>query len=193
MMLAVFWKFFSLISFFDPQMPLEKGEIIKLYAQNTLTQKFVANRNNLVKIRFLLSTEGIKEGNVVKMQITDENCSNIIREGFLTQSFLASSNLFEFQFNKIPDSNGKTFCVKATFEPRNTKTKAIQFFTLNNDSTSLSIRPAYENNHWWQNISELNQRISQYKPWFLKHFYLYSISFLFIVLSVALVVILILI
>jgi len=126
MMFAVFSKFFSLISFFDSGMVLEKGEIIKLYAQNTLNQKFVANRDNLIKIRFLLSTEGIKEGNVVKMQIADENCSNIIREGFLTQSFLASSNLFEFQFDKIPDSNSKTFCIKATFEPQSTKAKAIQ-------------------------------------------------------------------
>lgn len=193
LLLAVFWKFFSLMSFTDPQMPLEKGEIVKLSAQTTLTQKFVANSDNLVKIIFLLGAGGIKEGNVVKMQITDENCLNMIREGYLVKSFLASGNLFEFQFDKIPDSNGKTFCIKAIFEPQSTKAKAIQFFSHTNDPTSISMKPAYENNHWWQNISELNQRISQYKPWFLKHFYLYTISFLFIILSIALVAILILI
>jgi len=60
------------------------------------------------------------------------------------------------------------------------------------DPSMLSMRPAYENDNWKQDISELSQRISQYKPWFLKHFYLDAIAILFIVLSVGLVTILIL-
>jgi len=192
MMFAVFFKFFSILSFTDPEMVLEKGETIKLKARNTLTQKFVANRDNLLKIRFLLSKTGINDGDAVKIQIADENCSDVIREGILVPSFLAVDNLFEFQFDKIPNSNGKTFCIKATFEPQDPKAKAIKFFSKKDDSSSLCIRPAYKNNAWQQDVSELNQRMSQYKPWFLKHFYLYAISTLFILLSFAIVIILIL-
>jgi hypothetical protein len=181
------------MSFTDPQMPLEKGDNIKLRPQKTLTQEFVASHDNLVKIKFLLRIESMDDANTVKMQIADETCSNIIREGFLSpSSFLASNNLVEFKFDKIPDSNGKTFCVKATFETQNPQATYVQFFSQKNDPSMLSMRPAYENDNWKQDISELSQRISQYKPWFLKHFYLDAIAILFIVLSVGLVTILIL-
>jgi hypothetical protein len=82
--------------------------------------------------------------------------------------------------------------VKATFETQNPQATYVQFFSQKNDPSMLSMRPAYENDNWKQDISELSQRISQYKPWFLKHFYLDAIAILFIVLSVGLVTILIL-
>jgi hypothetical protein len=192
-MFFVFSKFFSLMSFTDPQMPLEKGSIIKLKAQKTLTQEFMASHDNLVNIKFLLRIESVDDTSTVKMQLADETCSNIIREGSLSQSsFLTDDNLVEFKFDMISDSNGKTFCVKAIFDTQDLQASPILFFSRDNDSTTLSVRPVYENSNWQEDVSELNQRISQYKPWFLKHFYLYTISFLFLLLSFLIVVILIL-
>ena len=189
----VFFNFSKLMFFTDPQMPLEKGENIKLKMQKTLTQEFVASHDNLVKIKFLLKLESMDDINTIKMQLADETCSTIIREGYLSlPSFLSVDNLVEFNFDKITDSNGKTFCVKATFDTQDSQAKPIQFFSRNNDSTMLSMRPVYENDTWQQNINELNQRISQYKPWFLKHYYLYTISFLFLLVSFLIVIILIL-
>jgi hypothetical protein len=157
----------------------------------------------------LLRTPGIKPGDTMKMQLADESCKKILREGTLTPSYLASDNLYEFSFSKIPDSNGKTFCLLATFKPQNNTAKAILFFTQTDKSPvfsvrnftsgeadpaqALSIRTAFVNDHQWQNLSELSQRISQYKPWFLKHFFIDSIITLFILLSIGLVTILIII
>jgi hypothetical protein len=192
-LLYVFFNFFKLMSFTDPQMPLEKGRVIKIETQNTFSQEFIANHDGLANIRFLIKTENSDDAKNVKMQLADKNCSNIIREGSLSHSFLASDNLFEFKFDRIPDSDGKIFCVEASLDSQDPQAEPVRFFSHNNDPTMLSMRPAYGNSNWQQNISELNQRISQYKPWFLKHYYLYGISILFVILSIMLVIILILI
>lgn len=199
---AVFFKFLSLLSFPDPNIVLEKGDpAIKLPAKNSLTQKFTAQRDNLVKVEFLLRTPGIEFENndKVEMRLADENCQNPIREGYLQASFLNSKNLYEFGFPKVKDSKNQTYCLIATFKPSKGKAKAIQFFVFEkspgtflpeNPATqekypsSLSIRPAYANGNLWQNLEELNQRISQYKPWFLKHYYLAAIALSFIVISI---------
>lgn len=207
--LSISIRFFSLLSFPDSSIVLEKGDpAVKLRAKETLTQKFVANRDNLMKVEFLLSAEGIKFENKdkVKMQLADADCQKPIRTGELQESFLNSSNLHEFSFSKVENSKDKTYCLIATFEPSDGKGKAIQFFVFENkaseflpkntttgedSSNPLSIRPVYVNDNVWQDLSELNQRMSQYKPFFLKHYYLVAISILFIILSIATVIILI--
>ena len=203
----IFAKFFNVLLFPDSETILKKGEIINLQPSFSLTQTFVANRDNLTKVEFMLRTPGPKDSDVVKIEIADETCSNIIRQDELKQSFLNSDNLYDFQFSKIPDSNDKTYCLKATFAPGHADSQLIKFFTAENhdskfvltdmngkkiEKQSLSIRLAYRNDTLSQDVSELNQRISQYKPWFLKHFYLDAISILFVVLSIGLVTVLIL-
>lgn len=192
LLLLIFARFFSLLSFPDSSIVLEKGETIKLQPEDSITQKFTANRDNLAKVEFLLRSPGIEfeKNDKLEMQLADENCQNPLRTGEMRESFLNSGNLYEFDFSEIKDSQGKTFCAIATFEPAKQSAKAIQFFTQ--DGTQLSIRPVYANDHVWQDLGELNQRISQYKPFFLKHFYLWTISILFIILSIVLVVVLIL-
>ena len=206
--IAVFFSFYRLISFPDSEMILQKGELFYLQPKYSLNQTFIANRDNLMKIEFLMRNPGPKEWDTIVMGIADETCSNIIRSGKLEKSPLDSDNLYSFQFSKIPDSKNKTLCLKVTFEPGRPDSKFIRFFTQENPATgfvltdtsnnntrienqSLSMRLDYRNENIGQDISELNQRISQYKPWFLKHYYLYAVSILFIVLSISLVVILI--
>ncbi|NTW27564.1 MAG: hypothetical protein HGA36_04525 [Candidatus Moranbacteria bacterium] len=206
--MLIFFRFSTLLEFPDSSIVLEKGDpAVKLKATETLSQKFIASRDNLVKVEFLLRTPRPKPEDVVKMEIADESCTKIIRSGRLNSSFLASDNLHEFAFSKIPNSNGKTFCILATFEPQKSSAKALQFFTQENkqpafsaqnssseddlSGQALSMRPVYVNDHWWQNLSELSQRMSQYKPWFLKHFFLDAIIILFVILSFGLITILI--
>ena len=207
MLIIIFGKFFSIIAFPDSETALIKGELFQMKPETSLTQTFVANRDNLMKIEFLMRTPGPQRGDVVKMEIADETCANVIRQGELQKSFLGSDNLYDFQFSKIPDSNGKIYCLKATLQ-KNSSSKSIRFFMMENknpqfkltdmsnvnntENQSLSIRSAYRNDTLSQDMSEFSQRISQYKPWFLKHFYLDAILILFVVLSVGLVTILIL-
>jgi hypothetical protein len=209
LVLLIFANFFSLLSFPESSIVLEKGDpAIKLPAEESLTQKFTANRDNLMKVEFLLRTPGIEfeKKYRVKMELADANCQKMIRTGELLESFLNSNNLYEFKFSEVKDSKDKTYCLIATFKPNNAKAKAIQFFVFENkpseflpeNSTTqekfanpLSIRPVYVNDNTWQDLTELNQRMSQYKPFFLKHYYLATISILFIILSIATVIILI--
>lgn len=206
-MACVFFGFSSILYFPDSEIVLDKGEAIKLEAGHSLTQKFLSKRNNLAKLEFLLSAEGIKEGNTVKMKIADENCSNVIREGELKKAFLDSKNLYDFEFSKISDSKDKIYCTIISFKTKKEKTKKLQIFTQKETTSpfsaknidtdeefsgqSLSLRTAYKNDNLFQNLNELNQRISQYKPWFLKHYYLNGIIFLFLLLSTVIVILLV--
>ena len=56
---------------------------------------------------------------------------------------------------------------------------------------SLSMRTVYRNATLWQDLGELNDRISQYKPWFLKDFFIGTIATLFVILSTTLIALLI--
>lgn len=190
----VFWKFSTLLYFPDSNIVLQKGLLVKLQPQETLTQKFVAQKNGLAKIEVLLRSPGIKfeDGDKVETKLADGNCQEILRTGELQSSFLDTKNLHEFRFAPIPDSKGKEFCLIATFLPKKENAKSIQFFTMGEaENQPYSIRPVYKNTSIGQDLNELNQRISQYKPWFLKHYFLEAIAITFVVLSCSLVVVLI--
>ena len=200
--IIIFAKFLSLLSFPDSAVVLEKGNLIPLTAKSTLTQTFVANRSNLETIQFLFRTPGPKPASTVSVEIADESCTKTLRKGTLTMSFLNSGNLFEFSFAKIPDSIGKRYCLLVTTSAKNLRLFSMpesdQQFGLKNITTgetfegqTLSIRGVYVNENLGQDLRELSQRISQYKPWFLKHYFLETIGILFVILSVGLIVVLI--
>ncbi len=194
LLIAIFWRFVTELSFPDASISLQKGALVKLQPENSLTQKFVAARDGLTKVEFLLRTPGIAFENKdkVEMELADETCQHSLQKGELRSSFLASDNLYEFNFEKVATSKNKTFCLVATFKPVKASAKAIQFFTSGTDPAQpLSIRPVYQNQNIWQNLHELESRLSQYKPWFLKNYFLWFIILGFIFLSVILVAILI--
>ena len=194
LLVAIFWRFATELSFPDSSINLQKGLTVKLQSKNSLTQKFTATRAGLTKIEVLLRSPGIEfeKGDQMTMQLADENCQKIISKGKLQSSFLSSNNLYEFVFPKIDDSKDKTYCLIATFQAQRSDTKNVQFFTMGDAADQpLSLRPVYRNQNVLQNLNELNQRMSQYKPWFLKHYFLWFVVFGFIFLSIGLVAILI--
>jgi len=184
---------------------LEKGEMMKQKDQETMQQIFVANRDGLTQVQVLLRSPGLEKNSHMKMRLLDETCMMIIRENNLRNAFIDSNNLFTFKFSRLADSANKTFCLQATLEPKDAK--SVRFYTTTQkyfsypaenittgekiDGQFLSIRPVYKNAHLWQDLGELNQRMSQYKPFFLKHGFLSLITIAFLVLSVGLVVVLI--
>lgn len=204
LLLAIFGRFISLISFPESGGYLEKEEWVKLAPEESFRQSIISSQNNLAKAEFIIRSPGIKPPDKVKVKLADESCSAVIREGYLEPSFLDSKNLYVFWFAPIPDSVNKNYCLTAAFKPTNSNAKSIRFFGkvdpgkfFENITTkekyedrSLSIRLAYKGN-FLENIDELNKRISQYKPWFLKHYFLYFIAFGFLILSIILVAFLI--
>jgi len=195
LLVIIFGRFVSNLFFPEAGINLQKGALVKLQPESSLQQQFTATREGLAKVEFLLRTPGIafEKNDRVEMQLTDGTCQRPLQQGTLEKSFLASDNLYEFDFEKISDSKDKTFCLIATFKPNKASAKAIQFFTISEAADQpLSLRPVYENQNVFQNLNELNQRISQYKPWFLKHYLLWFVTIGFVVLSIAVVALLIL-
>lgn len=208
----VFLKLSHTLSFPDTNWLMQRENKIELEAEKPIIQKFKANRDNLARIEFLFGRSYLKSiGGNLKIQLADENCSIIISEKYLKISSLSLDDANDFIFPKIANSKDRIYCVKISFMPgaKNTPKKKPSVFINNNSkpeniylfnsatneelkNRSLSMRPAYKNNTIWQDATELNKRISQYKPWFLKQHYLSFIILLFIILSVALVVFLIL-
>jgi len=194
LLVIIFGRFIVNLSFPEAGINLQKGAIIKLQPESSLQQKFTATREGLSKVEFLLRSPGIafEKNDRVEVEMADETCQHSLRKGELKSPFLASDNLYEFNFEKMTDSKDKTFCLVATFKPTKSSAKAIQFFTLGEEvGQPLSLRPVYRNQNVWQNLNELDRRVSQYKPWFLKHYFLLAISLLFIILSIASAVVLI--
>ena len=189
---GTFFQFFSLLYFPDSNIVLQKGSLVPLEPEQTLTQKFSINRTGLSKIQLLLRTPGIKfeNGDNVQAQLADKNCEKTLRVGLLEKSFLNSDNLYEFNFSRLIDSSEKNFCLTLTFLPQKNTAKNIQLFTMKENET-LSIRPVYQDTYFWQSFYELNQRMSQYKPWFLKNIFLTLIIFGFLFSSFFVIVLLV--
>lgn len=141
------------------------------------------------------------------LKLMDENCLVTLREEKLSNKKLDSDDPFLFSFDKIEESKNKIFCISVAFIS-NTGNKKAKVYLIKNpppssislysssqqseiENKALSMRPVYVNNNLWQDISELDQRISQYKPFFLKKYYLASIAIAFLALSPILVILLI--
>lgn len=205
---VIFLRLGSFLSFPDTSWSLEQDERITLGSNKKLKQKFAASQNNLSGIEVLFSSSNTKPGGRIDMAILDESCDKKIRESSISFSSLVSDKTYDFNWPAIPDSKDKIYCLSLNFIPRKKDMKGIKIFInddrpenyiyLYNEATgeelsgkTLTIRPNYKNTNFSENLEHLNQRISQYKPWFLKHYFLYFISFGFILLSITIVVTLI--
>lgn len=204
--LLIFFKFSTLIAFPESRI-LDRDKIQKIYPGQTFSQKFIAKRDNLDTIQILFRTPGIKDGDIMTAKIADETCSDTLREGNLEKPFLNTDNVYLFKFPRIEDSEGKKYCLRLSYRTSNDSTKYLRFFTVAESDPSLlfmnsatnealngqalSLRTVYRNDSLWQDLCELNDRISQYKPWFLKDFFIGTIATLFVILSIAMIILLI--
>lgn len=210
----VFHFFVTSWFFPDSNWSIAKDNTISLIPDHSVIQKFVASQDGLSQIEVLFSKatgSGLKKGAEINMQIKDQSCSKTLGETSWGANALHSDNTYAFHFGKINRSKGKIYCFMITLKANGAAEKGIRVFTnATNPSPnsqylfdggtgtelknqSLSMRPAYQNDTWWGNVRELDQRISQYKPWFLKSFYLYLIVFSFLAVTAVATVLLIII
>ena len=200
--ILIFFRFSTLIAFPDAH-TLDRDQIQKILPGQTFSQQFIADRDTLQTIQILMKGPGIKKGDTIIAKLADDTCVDTLRENVLEASFLNSDNLYLFTFPRIADSKEKKYCLLITFQEENHSSKYLQFFTTRQDNAtlllmntatneplngqSLSLRAVYRNDSLWQDLAELNARISQYKPWFLKNIFIGTIAILFVTLSIALV------
>ena len=200
----IFYKLIGILYFPDSDWKMNRDQKIELLANKPVIQKFKANKNNLTSVEILFGRSSLKKVNgKIHFEIFEENCKEKITDDYLVPQDIISDDSNAFTFKKISNSKNKTYCLNLTFEAENSTTRnpfvfinpansSDAIFLANADSEelknqSLSMRPAYKNDTLWQDMAELNKRISQYKPFFLKHYYLGIITFLFIVLSIFLI------
>lgn len=203
--LAVAYKFSRSFSFPDANWNLTKGDKTEIKPGYPIGQVFSADRSNLVKIRILFGKSNLKDGGEIKLNLGDEDCENPIRKDSFNRKDMQPDGYYDFVFPKIEDSRDKTYCLLIDFKPEKTIYKSFYAFMSSNlspgakfisipgtgeknEGQSLSMRPAYKNDNLWQDIEELNKRISQYKPWYFKHYYLNLVEVLFLLLSVLVIV-----
>lgn len=176
----------------DTRFPLEKGEKIKL-DESGAQQIFTASRDGLSGVNILFGGSNIKNGGTLSLSLLEADCATSIREEKRHLTTLNADNSTDFLFSRIPDSGGKTVCIHIRFTPEKGSKKAALFVipdTLPNEKGALSInkearpgesiafRPVYRNGNLIADLTELNQRISQYKPWFLKGAFLGMLALL---------------
>ena len=189
----------------DTQFPLNKGEKIKL-GEEGVRQTFKIDRNGLSGINILFGGSQIDNGGTLSIALLDESCREKIAEETRFTDSLDTKNSFRFSFSPISNSKGKIFCLTIRFSPEKGSKKAAIFVTSNtipekalalsiNGETrpneSLALRPVYKNKSIFADLVELDQRISQYKPWFLKGALLAGIAILSLALTFSFLILII--
>ena len=188
-LLLIFARLEKELVFFEDA--LQKNSDIKIPPKQPLQEKFFSTRSGLTEIEILLGGgKKLSHPEEVKFKLADENCAKVIEEGSTKASFLKIKDLYALKFPKITDSKNKQYCLILEYQPLKSTAKNLQIYR---SDEKIALRPGYKNASIWQDIHELSQRISQYKPWFFKHYFLWAIILGFLVLAILLVVVLILI
>lgn len=211
-LVIIFYVFSRDLSFPESDYNFKTGSETKLYSGGQVTQVFSAQRNNLNQIKIALRTgESIGSGDEVLFQLADADCQEIIATDKITRFSIISRIAYKFNFKAMPDSQNKSYCLMVSYLAKNPAQKNVPEILISKDpqfearsytntgkggefkGRTLVMRPAYGNDNFFQDLTELDKRISQYKPWFFKGFYLAAIFTLFLISSLVLVLILVLI
>ncbi len=205
-LLGIGWRLGHELSFRDSSLILTKGEPVKILPGETITQTFLPKSGTLAKLEFLVRNPEPKPSDRVTITLADITCQNPIRESTLEPGYLDSDNLFVARFEPLPTSSSEPLCVMLSFDKTKPQSEFLRFFTheskpasfldltlagIPQPERSLAMRPTYIYPTLSQNLDELNDRISQYKPWFLKDGFLTLVTLIFIGSTLAFLLLLI--
>ncbi|GAB1446106.1 hypothetical protein MASR2M41_18570 [Flammeovirgaceae bacterium] len=202
--------FVSLFAFPDPTFRLEKGDRVTVLPDETLEQPFVSSRDGLRQIEVLFGNFNLQGDTRLLLELKDNACVTVLARKMLSHGSFDSEHTSSFTFDRIPDSGGKMYCftarVSGTMPLK--KDKAPRFFidkaspaapysliapngVQDRGTGAIAIRPGYANSTLSENVEELTDRISQYKPPFLKSWFLITFSFIGFILTLGTILLLI--
>lgn len=186
---GIFWTFLASFGLGESGYNfLGKTKKVTLSPGAPVTQTFTAHENNMHQIRVVLGRADIKRGEYIEFRLLDEAC----QESFSTETFHSEPQLqgvyTPFSFPAIAESQDKKYCFSATyFSEENRKGEkpylsatdvpdpifSDRILTDTNKnkvypSQTLFLRPAYTSESLTGDLSRLVDRLSQYKPMFLK-------------------------
>lgn len=196
------YSFLCLFAFPDASFPLRKGERVSLLPGETLTQTFQSSRDGLTRLEILFGKFSLEGDAELTLELRDSACSAVLAQKRLSEGSFDSEYTYSFLFDRIPDSQGQTYCFQAHFVTNQPikKEKSPRFFVdkeapanpyfLTNPggqqqggSGPLAIRPGFTHASFWTNTQEFFDRISQYKPAFLKGWFLIGFATLGLLLT----------
>jgi hypothetical protein len=197
-------NFLTQLNFADNSQHIEKGEKIELTVGDALKQKFIAQQDGLSNVKILFGNRKLKKGYFLEFILADENCQHNFYKKILKGGYNFNSKyLYDFRFPIIINSKNQVYCLKLIYKsdlPKPKKKNRIRLFAgghyIKNDYVivnksgekkgikPISLKLSYKNNSMKKDLQELNRRMSQYKPWFLKDKYLTGIIFLAIISTI---------
>lgn len=180
---------------------LGKTKKVTLSPGAPVTQTFTAHDNGLSQVRFVMGNVELQNNDFLEFRLLNETCSDTIAVKKFDTKPGEQGAYTVFAFPTISDSLGKTYCFSATYlsdedrkgeKPYLSATDvpdplfADRTLTDTNKnrvypSQTLFLRPAYTNGSLSGDLWNLIERLSQYKPAFLKG---WSIVALFTILFV---------
>lgn len=206
-MIGIFWTFFEDFGIGESGYNfLGKTKKVTLSPGEPVLQTFTARENNIHQIRIVLGNASIRRGEHIEFQLMDETCTKILAAIDFLEEPKKHGAYTIFPFPAIPDSKGKSYCFSTTYfanEKRKEDKPYISatekpdpaftdrmFYDSNKgkfyENQTLFFRPAYTRGSLYADLSNFLNRLSQYKPEFLKGWPILAIFLLLIIGSFAL-------
>lgn len=179
--------FFANLSFPDSSYNfLGSTEKAKLDSGKPISQKFIAKDNNLNQIKIIIGNSNLWPMEKIVFELADSSCESIIARETMTFLTPEPHIYYRFNFPEIADSQGKEYCFKATYfstfdrgierpflgASEEEQFAGMSYFNEGNgrlyQDRTLQMRPSYGTRSFVGDLNQLNNRISQYKPVYLK-------------------------
>lgn len=189
--IGILWTFFAGFGLAESEYNfLGKTKKITLSPGAPVTQTFSANRNNLTQIRFVLGKADIDRDERFEFRLMDEACRETLAMETLNSKPRSQGAYTIFAFPALADSENKRYCFSvAYFSDENRKgDKPYLSATDNPDSVfsdriltdtnknkvypsqTLFLRPAYTEGSLPNDLLDFTERLTQYKPEFIKEY-----------------------
>ncbi len=205
--IGIFWTFLADFGLGESDYNfLGKTKKVTLSPGAPVTQTFIAHENNMHQIRVVLGRGDIKRGEQIEFRLMNEICEETLATKIFHSEPRSQGVYTVFDFPAITNSKDRTFCFSATyFSDENRKGEKPYLSAtdisdpLFSDRTltdtnknraypgqTLFLRPAYTSGSLSGDLSNLVNRLSQYKPVFLKGWTIVALFTILLIGSIAL-------
>lgn len=183
----IFGTFFKNLSFPDSNYNFFGAtNKAKLDPGKPITQIFTAKKNYLNQIKIIVGDINLLPTEKIVFELMDDHCENVIAQDAITFLTPDPHIYYHFNFATLPDSKEKRYCFRATYVSSLNRDKKRPYLGASEDNQfpnqsyynegngrlykgrMLQIRPAYGTQSFFSDLLTLNDRLSQYKPGFLK-------------------------
>lgn len=204
-------RFISIMAFSDPSLYFLEKKRVFLVEDSILQQRFITTQNNLTAIGLIIDKSSLfpPPGNLV-VSLKDADCQNLLARKKINLLHTFYSRIPKMTFPTIANSENKALCFEIAYEAGEKNAREGEFinvwkspspqfskttYTDNGEvirGYSLIFKPYYTEQTTIRSLAKLTERMSQYKPDFLKGKTLLALMIVSFVLSYAVALILLL-